>query len=123
MFSILYVEDNTDLRESIGMLMEADDREVVLCETAEEASAVCEQRSFDVVITDESLPGMSGTELATGLLAAHPMQWIVLCSGYDMNAKKLGVNVRSLSKPFDLDVLETLLISIEQDIAKQRHPR
>jgi two-component system, cell cycle response regulator CpdR len=119
MFSILYVEDNTDLRESIGMLMEGDDREVVLCATAEEASALCEQRGFDVVITDESLPGMSGTELAAGLLAADPLQWIVLCSGYEMNAKGLGVNVRSLAKPFDLDVLEGLLDRIAQD----RRPR
>jgi two-component system, cell cycle response regulator CpdR len=123
MFSILYVEDNTDLRESIGMLMEADGREVVLCATAEEASAVCEARRFDVVITDESLPGMSGSELASRLLAADPLQWIVLCSGYDMNSKRLGANVRSLPKPFDLDVLESLLASIAQDLAQQRRPR
>ena len=33
--SILYVEDNDDIRETIGMLLEGEGREVVLCASAE----------------------------------------------------------------------------------------
>jgi two-component system cell cycle response regulator CpdR len=111
---ILYVEDNPDLRENIGLLMEADDREVVTCATAEEALAICATRHFDLVITDVSLPGLSGTELARRLLSDHPLRWIALCSGFDFgNAiQQLGVNVRALQKPFELEDLESLITQV-----------
>lgn len=117
--SILYVEDNDHLRETIGMLMEGDDRDVALCADAEAALSACAARRFDLVVTDVSLPGMSGTELARRLLQDDPQRWIVLCSGYNFgdDAARLGTNVRSLNKPFELDELDAL---IEQVIAGKR---
>lgn len=114
MLSILYVEDNEHLRETMGMLMEQDDREVVLCATAEDALAACEQRHFDLLITDVSLPGMSGTELARKLLAERPQRWVALCSGYDYGhaVRQLGVNVRSLGKPFEIEQLDELIAEV-----------
>ena len=109
--SILYVEDNDHLRETIGMLMEGADRDVVLCANAEAALKACAERYYDLVVTDVSLPGMSGTELARRLLSADPQRWIVLCSGYDFgaDAARLGANVRSLNKPFELEELDALI--------------
>ena len=66
---ILYVEDNRELRETIGMLMEAEGRTVTSCATAEEALKLDAQQGFDLLVSDVSLPGMSGTELARQLLA------------------------------------------------------
>ena len=37
---------------------------------------------FDLVITDQSMPGRSGTDLARQMLAARPGTRIVLVSGY-----------------------------------------
>jgi two-component system, cell cycle response regulator CpdR len=112
--NILYVEDNDHLRETIGMLMEGDDREVVACANAEQALAACAARHFELVVTDVSLPGMSGTELARRLLAVDPQRWIVLCSGYNFgdDASRLGVNVRSLNKPFELDELDAMIDTV-----------
>jgi len=109
--SILYVEDNDHLRETIGMLMEGDDREVALCANAEAALEACATRHYELVVTDVSLPGLSGTELARRLLQVDPQRWIVLCSGYNFgnDATRLGVNVRSLNKPFELDELDALI--------------
>jgi two-component system, cell cycle response regulator CpdR len=117
--NILYVEDNDHLRETIGMLMESDDREVVLCANAEAALQACAARHFELVVTDVSLPGMSGAELARRLLQVDPQRWIVLCSGYNFgdDAARLGVNVRSLNKPFELDELDAL---IDEVIASRR---
>ena len=111
MLSILYVEDNEHLRETMGMLMEQDDREVVLSATAEDALAAYVQRPFDLVITDVSLPGMSGTELDRRLLKSRPEQWIAVCSGYDYGQaiRQLGANVRSLGKPFEIEQLDELI--------------
>lgn len=111
---ILYVEDNAELRETIGMLLEGEDREVTPCATAEEALALDAPRPFDIVVTDVSLPGMSGTDLCRRLLAGDPGRWIVLCSGYQFShgLDTLGPNVRALLKPFELEDMEALMDSI-----------
>lgn len=109
--TILYVEDSDDLRDTIGMLLEAPGREVLCCATAEEALALLAQREADIVITDVSLPGMSGTDLARKLLADAPNRRIVLCSGYDFGdaVRQFGPNVRALLKPFEPDEMEALV--------------
>ncbi len=59
---ILYVEDNPELRETIGMLMEGEGRTVTSCASAEESLVLDAGHPFDVLVTDVSLPGMSGTD-------------------------------------------------------------
>ena len=65
----------------------------------------------DVVVSDVSLPGMSGLDLCRHLLASNPQRWVVLCSGYPLEhgVGTLGPHVRSLLKPFELEELEELL--------------
>ncbi len=111
---ILYVEDNDDLRETIGMLLEADGRDVVTAANVEAALTLLGEGAFDVLVTDFSLPGISGTELARRVLATDPRRWVVLCSGYEFRhgLETLGPNVRSLPKPFELDELEALMDEI-----------
>lgn len=113
--SILYVEDNDDLRESIAMALEGPAREIALCVSGEEALPLLEGRTWDILMTDVSLPGMTGIDLARRLTAVNPEQWVILCSGYDMGAQlsALGPNVRALTKPFELDALEQVLDQIE----------
>lgn len=116
---ILYVEDNPELRETIGMLLEGEGHEVVSCASAEEALELDAQQAFDLLVSDVSLPGLSGTDLARRLLAGDPLRWVVLCSGYDlgMYPAAWGPNVRTLLKPFDLEELEQLLGSINDAVA------
>lgn len=118
---ILYVEDNAELRETIGMLMEGDGRTVISCGTAEEALVLDAQRTFDLLVSDVSLPGMSGADLARALLAKDPTRWVVLCSGYDLGSypASWGSNVRTLLKPFELDELEHLLNTIQEAVGEQ----
>ncbi|CAN7599639.1 response regulator [Acidovorax sp. LjRoot129] len=115
---ILYVEDNPELRETIGMLMEADGQTVTSCATAEEALALDMDDPFDVLVSDVSLPGMSGTDLARQLLAVDPQRWVVLCTGYDLGdyTNGWGPNVRTLLKPFELEDLDTLLAAIRTSV-------
>jgi len=116
---ILYVEDNPELRETIGMLMEGEGRTVTSCACAEEALVLDAGHPFDVLVTDVSLPGMSGTDLARRLLANDPLRWVVLCSGYELGSQpgSWGPNVRTLLKPFELEELEQLLGGIHTALA------
>ena len=111
---ILYVEDNDDLRDSIAVLLQAEGRQIVTCANAPDAMAEIARGGFDLLITDISLPGMSGVELARHVLAIDPDQWVVLCSGYEFADRlgTLGPNVRALTKPFEIEDLDALLAEI-----------
>ena len=112
--SILYVEDNHELRDTVVELLEADGREIVAMPDGESAISAWQARYFDVLVTDISLPGMSGTELARQILAIKPQQWVVFCSGYEYHQafNSLGPHVRSIAKAFDCDDMDALLSEI-----------
>ena len=112
--SILYVEDNKELRDTLGDMLEGPGRAVVAVATGEAALAAWQSGASDLLVTDISLPGMSGTDLARILLAKNPAQWVVLGSGYGYgdHLATLGPNVRALPKPFELEQLEALLVEI-----------
>lgn len=112
---IVYIEDNDELRETIGCLMEGPGRCITSCASAEDALLLDAQAPFDLVVSDVSLPGQSGTDLAQALLKQSPQRWIVLCSGYDLGhyPAQWGPNVRTLLKPFEIEELEALLSQIE----------
>ncbi len=61
--------------------------------------------AFDVVVTDQSMPEMSGVELSMQLLKIRPDIPIVLCTGYskkitEKEAIRIGIK-KYLTKPFD----------------------
>lgn len=116
--TILYVEDNPELREILGEMLQGIENEVVSFADAESALAAWHERPFDVVVTDISLPGISGTELARRILTSKPQQWVILCSGYqyDEEFAKLGPNVRSLPKAFDFDEMDALMNEISRSL-------
>lgn len=121
---ILYVEDNDDLRETIGLLLAGDKREVAAYATAEQALAAIDREPFDVLVTDVSLPGLSGTDLARRLLAQDPQRWVVLCTGYELRTglPHLGPNVRALTKPFEVEELDVLMHEIDAALAERKSP-
>jgi CheY-like chemotaxis protein len=112
--SVLYVEDNDALRATVSELIESEGREIVALADAESALAAWGTRSFDVLITDISLPGISGTELARRVLADRPLQWVVFCSGYEYRqaVSLLGPNVRTIPKAFEVEDMDALLDEI-----------
>ncbi len=112
--SILYVEDNQELRDTLSEMLKGPGRAVVAVATGEAALAAWQSDAFDLLVTDVSLPGMSGTDLARILLATNPAQWVVVCSGYEFghHLATLGPNVRALPKPFEFDQLEALMDEI-----------
>lgn len=115
---ILYVEDNTELREIVSLLMEGEGHEVTACVSAEDALALDARKPFDLIFSDAGLPGISGTDLARKVLAANPNRWVVLCTGYELGRYPLewGPNVRTLLKPFEPEGLEQLLETISNEM-------
>jgi CheY-like chemotaxis protein len=111
---ILFVEDNAFLRQQIAELLAAENREVIGCGSAEEALAELALCPFDILITDISLPKMSGMDLARHVLKDRPDAWVVICSGYlpQLHPETLGPHVRVLPKPFEVEQIESLLCEV-----------
>ena len=108
---ILYVEDDPLVREVTCEMLAQPAREVLAVSSAEEALSVFRPDQFDVVITDISLPAMSGMDMARHMLKLEPSAAIIIATGYDLHTglQHLGPHVRVLMKPFDLPQLDGLL--------------
>ena len=69
--------------------------------------------AFDLVLTDQTMPDMSGAELAVELLKIRPEIPIILCTGYstkisDERAKEIGI-VDYFMKPLDTNKLALII--------------
>ena len=108
---ILYVEDNPIVREVTSELLVQDQRHIVALGTAEEALQEFSEHAFDIVITDISLPAMSGLDLARKILDIEPKAPIIIASGYslDLSVKTWGPNVRAIVKPFEGPEIDALI--------------
>jgi CheY-like chemotaxis protein len=111
---ILYVEDNDIVREITTELLMQSHPHVVASRTAEEGLHEFKAGSFDVVITDISLPAMSGLDLARNILVLEPKMPIIVASGYalDSSVQTLGPNVRAIIKPFEVEQIGALIAEL-----------
>jgi DNA-binding NtrC family response regulator len=106
---VLLVEDDGDSRELLAELLELD------FEVITAADGVAGLRAFeddhpDVVVTDESLPGMCGTALAQEVKSRQPKAGVVLVSGYsDVDSGYCDVVLR---KPIDVERLSAVVGSL-----------
>jgi PAS domain S-box-containing protein len=112
--ALLFVEDHEGLRQiGVEMLRELG-HEVLAAPDAERALEMLAQRSWDAVMTDVSLPGISGVALAKQVIRRWPRVSIILSSGHadvtrELIRRELRNDVLVLPKPFDLDALEQIL--------------
>jgi CheY-like chemotaxis protein len=110
---ILYVEDNPIVREVTSELLAQSQREIVALATAEEALHEFKERPYDVVITDVSLPVMSGLDLARNILDLNPDASIIIASGYALTpVETMGPKVRTIVKPFEASQIDSLITDL-----------
>ena len=102
---ILLVDDEAALLAIWREVLESHGYEVGTAQNGEEALALFARNpdGFDLLLTDQIMPGMSGTELVRGALALRPGLPVILCTGYsDARARdaaaSLGI-VEILAKP------------------------
>jgi CheY-like chemotaxis protein len=108
---ILYTEDNALVREITCELLAQDTREIVAVGSGEEALVSFKDSRFDIVVTDVSLPAMSGVELIRHIRRLAPAIPVILVSGYALDPRDLhlGPNVRAITKPLDAGQMDALI--------------
>jgi signal transduction histidine kinase/DNA-binding response OmpR family regulator len=103
---ILVVEDNPDLLEMACELLRGLGHAVVGVDTGEDALVQIKADAFDVLLTDMSLPGVSGIDVARQALRTQPALKVVIASGYGAPpAAGLDFPFGVLPKPYSLDQL------------------
>jgi CheY-like chemotaxis protein len=107
--SILVVDDQEIICELIAEHLSADGHQPVTSSDSTEAFARFEAGSFDLIITDQSMPGISGEQLARKVKAHSPKTHVIMLTGFgddlltDGKAPE-GID-RVLSKPVSSDEL------------------
>ncbi|MBC7574061.1 MAG: response regulator [Herminiimonas sp.] len=110
---VLVVEDNEDLRLLVCELLETFGHVVAAAESGEAALECIDGASFDVLLTDVRLPGMSGIDLARKALAMKPDTHVIFASGFDASlTNNVGFPSHALGKPYEIDALQALLVSL-----------
>ena len=112
---VLLVEDDALVARAVGRIIGRLGHEVTTCHDGAEALARFREdpARFDLVLTDETLPGLRGDELAQALLALRPALPVLICTGYsdrldEERARALGARAL-LMKPLDVSQLEAAL--------------
>ncbi|WP_309384792.1 response regulator [Cerasicoccus frondis] len=79
---ILIVDDDSDFNQLLTDIFSQANYEVSSCEEPERAVTVFSEGDFDLVVTDQKMPGMSGEELIRTLKRIKPDVPIIMVSGY-----------------------------------------
>ena len=81
---ILYLDDEEPLVFIVKRMLERLGHQVAGFSNAEAALAAfsAAPETFHLVLTDMSMPGMSGIDFATSVLAVKPEALVVIASGY-----------------------------------------
>ena len=104
---ILWVDDEAPIGKSVALLLRRNGYQVTAITNPQDAYNlfVATPLAFDLVVTDLTMPGMTGVELAKKILNVRPNQAILLSTGFsdvwtEENLKELGLR-GLLLKPFD----------------------
>ena len=102
--TVLVVEDEEPVRHIARVALEARGYHVVAASTGAEGLALADDTEIDLLLTDVVMPGMSGREVATALLAKYPSVKVLYMSGYfddaHVRAQLAEAQASVLQKPF-----------------------
>lgn len=125
---ILIVDDEVEITEILADLL-SEEYECIRAGSAEQALALLNENEFQLVISDITMPGMSGLEMIPHAKALAPETVVVMISGMQTVESAIGALRRGafdyLMKPFDLRQVEAVVKrALEHHdlvVAKQRY--
>ena len=105
--TILVVDDDLQIRESLRKVLRAEGYEVVLAGDGPEGLAKFAQAWMDLVLLDISLPGKGGWDVFERMTSMNPLVPIIIITGRDQQeevARAAGVGAL-LPKPLNVTLL------------------
>lgn len=118
---ILLVDDEEVLLETLRSILELEGYQVVTVSSGEDAVQAMERTSFDLILTDLKMKGMSGLDVLAYAEKLWPRPVTILLTGYASLESAVEALNRGayayLVKPFGIEGLKT---SIRQGLEKRR---
>jgi len=121
MNTIMIVDDEKNIRDSLAGVLNDEGYSVVLAETAEQSLKLLEKSVPDLILLDIWLPGMDGVEALKAHKQQNPNVPVIMISGHAtvetaVTATKLGA-YDFLEKPLSLD---KVVLSVEHALEQKR---
>ena len=119
--SILIVDDESSVRDSLYNWFIEDGYHVAVAEDAKKALMILESESFDIVLTDIKMPGMDGLQMLSRIKAIKKETIVIMMTAFAtvetaVQALKDGA-FDYVTKPFDPDDLSHLIRNATKQIS------
>jgi PAS domain S-box-containing protein len=120
---ILVIDDEVSLAYFLKELLQKKGYEVSVATDSHEAWALFSSHpeKYDLVVTDQTMPGLSGVQLAAKMLMICPELPIILCTGYsdiidEFNIRQYGIKgymVKPINSKELLKSVDSLLVPMD----------
>jgi len=114
--SVLYVEDDETVRETMQNILNYFFKEIFIAENGEEGLKMFKEKSPDMVLSDIEMPKMNGLELAKEIRKLNPNIPIAFFSGYGKEYfENVNFNLNSfvlIRKPFEVNSLKEAFLKL-----------
>lgn len=119
--SILIVDDEESVRDSLNSWFAEDGYRVECAEDAKKALSILESHSFDIILTDLKMPGMDGLEMLRRIKTLNKESIVIVMTAFatvDTAVKALKDGAYDyVTKPFDPDDLSHLIRNASKQIS------
>jgi CheY-like chemotaxis protein len=108
---ILIIDDEQSVRDTLSRALSFDGHSVVTAASGPEALTLFEPGKFHLVITDFTMPGMTGEQVAAEIKSRAPSQPVVAVTGHIENLHRTPVRGLDgyIGKPFSLADLREMI--------------
>jgi DNA-binding NtrC family response regulator len=119
--SILIIDDEQEIRESLEQLLRLEGYSSATAPNAEEGLRKAEERLYDLVLLDVSLPDRNGLEVLKSIKRDNPDTGVIMITAYDSGQTAFAASREGadsyITKPWDN---ERMLLEIRNTLDKSR---
>ncbi|MFA5928569.1 MAG: response regulator [Candidatus Margulisiibacteriota bacterium] len=120
--TILIVDDEQSVRESLKLLLE-DDYKIFTASNGEDGLLCIKQENVDLVLLDIRMPGISGLEVLAEIEKLYPLLEVIMVTAtteVDVAVESIHRGARNyITKPFDLMTLTSMIDKALQNRSKR----
>ncbi len=112
--TLLIVDDDQNILSALKRVLRREDIDLLTASSGEEGLELLAKREVGVILSDQRMRGMSGTDFLGRVMALHPQTIRIILSGFTdqgtiMEAVNTGHVYKFISKPWEEDFLRASL--------------
>lgn len=115
--SILIVDDEVNMRSTLGDILKDEGYEIATAENGEQAVEMCHERVYDVILMDVRMPGINGVEAFRQIRRLQAGAKVILMTAYSLDElKRTALDegaIAFLPKPLDIESVLKLISEVK----------